>query len=391
MLSSRERVNLILNHQAPDRVPLDLGAAPVTGMHASSVYKLRQALKLDPPGTPVKVICSYQILGEIKPDLIEALGVDTVGIQPLKGHFGFKNEGWKPWELPDGTPVLVPEMFNTKAEPDGTLFQYPEGDRSVPPSGRMPKGGFYFDAIRRQPPLDEDNLNPEDNMEEFKSITDEELAYFEQEVRCLYEETDKAIVANFGGTAFGDISMVPAPWLKHPKGIRDEEEWYISTITRPEYIHQVFELQCEVALANLEKIYEVVGDRVAVMYHTGNDFGTQNAPFLSVETYRELYYPFHKRINDWVHENTSWKTFMHSDGSIMPLLPSISEAGIDILNPIQWTAKNMDPQTLKERFGNKFVFWGGGVDTQKTLPFGKPEEVRAEVKKHLRIFGQGGG
>ncbi len=391
MPTSRERINAVLNHQQPDRVPLDLGGTPVTGMHASSVYKLRQALKLDPPGTPVKIVDPYQLSGEIKPDLVQALEVDVVGVRPPKNFFGFKNEGWKPWQLPDGTPVLVPALFNTRPEPDGAILQYPEGDRSVPPSSRMPKNGFYFDSIIRQPPLDDTNLDPEDNTEEFQPVSNETLAYFEKTITQLYEQTDKAIVVNFGGTAFGDISLVPAPWLKQPKGIRDVEEWYISTITRKEYIYQVFEQQCDIALANLEKLYAVVGNRISVLYVTGTDFGTQNAPFLSVDAFRELFFPFLKKVCDWVHETTTWKTFMHSDGSIVPLLPSIAEAGIDILNPIQWTAKNMEPQKLKNEFGDRFVFWGGGVDTQGTLPFGTADDVRAEVKKHLRIFGKGGG
>ncbi len=391
MITSRERVSLALNHQEPDRVPLDLGGTPVTGMHASSVYALRQALKLDPPGTPVKVIDPYQISGEIKPDLIEALGVDVVGVPPPRNFFGFKNEGWQEWQLSDGTPVLVPALFNTEPEPDGSIYQYPEGDRSVPPSGRMPKAGFYVDAIIRQPLIDDDNLNPEDNLEEFKLLSAEDLDYFAHEIERLYTQTDKAIVANFGGTAFGDISLVPATWLKQPKGIRDVAEWYISTLTRQEYIYQVFERQTDIALANLARLHQVIGERIAVIYVTGTDFGTQQAPFLSVEAYRELFFPFHKKICDWIHAKTTWKTFMHSDGSIMPLLPSIAEAGIDILNPLQWTARNMDPQTLKDRFGDRFVFWGGGVDTQGTLPFGTPAQIQEEVSRNLHIFGRGGG
>ncbi|HIC89196.1 MAG TPA: methyltransferase, partial [Anaerolineae bacterium] len=296
MLTSRERVELALDRQEPDHVPLDLGGSATTGMHVSSVYRLRQALKLDPPGTPVKVIEPYQMLGEIKPDLIDALGVDVVPLQPPRTLFGFENEGWKPWTLFDGTPVLVPEAFNTDPEPNGDILMYPEGDRSAPPSGIMPKGGFYFDAIIRQPPIDEAHLNPEDNLEEFVPISDEDLAYFQQEAERLYTETDKAILANFGGTGFGDIALVPAPWLKHPKGIRDVEEWYISTVTRRDYIYRVFERQCEIALANLEKIYQVVGDRVTALFVTGTDFGMQTGPFISPQTYRQLYQPFHKQI-----------------------------------------------------------------------------------------------
>ncbi|MFH1929370.1 MAG: uroporphyrinogen decarboxylase family protein [Chloroflexota bacterium] len=390
-MTSRERVALALNHQEPDRVPLDLGGSPVTSMHVSSVYLLRQALELDEPGTPVKVVEPYQMLGEIEPDLIDALGVDVVPLQGPWTLFGFKNENWKPWTLFDGTPVLIPEAFNTEPEPNGDILMYPEGDRSVAPSGRMPHGGYYFDTIVRQEPLDESMLNPEDNLEEFGPISAEGLAYFAREAERLFTETDKAIFANFGGTAFGDIAMVPAPFLKHPRGIRDVEEWYISTVLRRDYVCQVFEKQCELGLANLEKIFGAVGNRVSVLFVTGTDFGMQTGPFISPQTYRELYQPFHKLVNDWVHQHTTWKTFTHTCGSVVELLPDFIEAGFDILNPVQCSAKGMDPRQLKERFGDGIVFWGGGVDTQHTLPFGTPQQVRAEVAERITIFAPGGG
>ena len=390
-MTSRERVALALNHQEPDRVPLDLGGSPVTSMHVSSVYLLRQALELDEPGTPVKVVEPYQMLGEIEPDLIDALGVDVVPLQGPWTLFGFKNENWKPWALFDGTPVLIPEAFNTEPEPNGDILMYPEGDRSVAPSGRMPHGGYYFDTIVRQEPLDESMLNPEDNLEEFGPISAEGLAYFAREAERLFTETDKAIFANFGGTAFGDIAMVPAPFLKHPRGIRDVEEWYISTVLRRDYVYQVFEKQCEIGLANLEKIFGAVGNRVSVLFVTGTDFGMQTGPFISPQTYRELYQPFHKRVNDWVHRHTAWKTFTHTCGSVVELLPDFIDAGFDILNPVQCSAKGMDPRQLKARFGDGIVFWGGGVDTQHTLPFGTPQQVRAEVAERIAIFAPGGG
>lgn len=143
-MNSRERVRLSLNHQTPDRVPLDLGAGFQTGAHVQSVYRLRQALGLDAPGTPVKIIEPYQSLGEIKPDLLAALEADLIGVNPPKNMFGFRNENWKEWEYFEGTPVLVPELYNTNPEPNGDILMYPEGDHSVPASGRMPKEGFYF-------------------------------------------------------------------------------------------------------------------------------------------------------------------------------------------------------------------------------------------------------
>ena len=390
-MNSRERMQLALNHQEPDRVPLDLGGSSVTGMHVSTVYQLRQALALDPPGTPVKVIRPYLMLGEIAPDLIDALGIDTVRLAGRGNMFGFQMERWKEWATFDGTPVLVPEEFNADPEPNGDILQYPQGDKSLPPSGRMPEGGWYFDAIIRQPPIDEDQLDPQDNLEEFGPVSDDELEHYARTAERLYAETDKAIFAQLPGTAFGDIALVPAPWLRNPKGIRDVAEWYMSTVTRPDYVYALFERQCEIALANLERLYRVIGDRVDVAYMTGTDFGMQTGPFISPQTYRTLYKPFHVRLNDWVHEHTSAKVFIHTCGSVFDLIPDFIEAGFDILNPVQCSAARMDPAELKRRFGDRLAFWGGGVDTQHTLPFGTPDEVRREVRERIRAFGPGGG
>lgn len=384
-------MSLALNHKEPDMVPLDLGASAVTGMHVSTVYALRQALKLDPPGTPVKVVEPYQMLGEIAQDLIEALGVDVVGLSSPTTMFGFKNEGWKKWQLSDGTPVLVPEGFNTTPDAEGNILMYPQGDKSVAPSGRMPKNGFYFDAVDRQQPIDWNNLNVLDNVEEFSAVSNEDLAYYRTEVERLYAGTDKAILASFGGTSFGDIALVPGLHIKHPKGVRGVKEWYMCHVRRPDFILKVFERQCEVALDNLEKIWKVVGDKVSAVFISGTDFGTQKGPAMSNATYRKLYMPFHKQVNDWVHEHTSWKTFIHSCGSVESLIDDFIEAGFDILNPVQTSAANMDPKMLKAKYGDKIVFWGGGVDTQNTLPFGTPEQVKRDVQQRMRIFAPKGG
>ena len=390
MMTSRERVHLALEHREPDRVPLDLGASTVTGMHVDAVYHLRQALHLDPPGTPVKVIELVQMLGEVKPDLQDALGIDSVLLAGTGTAFGFPLVGWKDWRTFAGSPALVPAGFNTEPEPNGDLLLYPAGDRSAPPSGRMPRGGYYFDVIVRQPPLDESRLRIEDNLEEFGPITAGELEHFRREAEAL-AQTDKAIVLNLGALALGNIARVPAPGLKYPRGIRDVEEWYISLSTRPEHVYKIFERQTEISLANIQKIFDAVGNCVSVAYLTGTDFGAQNGPFISPPTYRRLFQPFHKQINDWVHRHTSWKTFIHSCGSVWSLLDDFVAAGFDILNPVQCSAADMDPVKLKDKYGDRVVFWGGGVDTQSTLPFGTAEEVRRQVRDRTRTFGPGGG
>ena len=385
-MNGKEKLQQALNHiQGP--VPIDFGSSTVTGIHCSIIEKLRDVYGLEK--RPVKVHEPYQMLGYIEEDLVEAMQIDVVGIIPRGTLFGFPLGKWKEWVTPWQQKVLVPGNFEV-TQSDGNTYIYPEGDRSAPASGHMPEGGYFFDTIIRQPPIDEEALDVEDNLEEFGFVSEEDLEYFALEIQKA-EATGKGIVANFGGTAFGDIALVPAPNLKHPKGIRDVTEWYISTVARPDYIHAIFERQAEIALANLEKIFAVVGNRVDAVFICGTDFGTQTGQFCSTETLNSLYTPYYRKLNDWIHTHTKWKTFKHSCGAVEPLIPSFIEAGFDILNPVQCSATGMDPQTLKDTYGKKLTFWGGGVDTQKTLPFGTPEEVRKEVLSRLEIFSKDGG
>ncbi len=398
-MTPRERVMRALNYREADRVPVDLGGTHTSGAHVSIIAKLRQALGLDKPGKPVKrtagepvkVIDLHQMLGEVAGDLREALGIDVINLPAPRNIFGFENKDWKPWRTFDGTDVLVPGKFNTEPNPNGDILMYPQGDRSADPSGRMPKGGFYFDSIIRQKPIDDTKLNPADNLEEFTLIGEEDLKHYEQKATELYHNTDLAIAASFGGTGFGDIARVPGPGLKDPKGIRDIEEWYISTVMRREYIKEVFAGQVEIAIKNLVRIYQAVGDRVQVVFLDGTDLAAQNTLFCSPQTYGELYLPFSKKLNNWIHAHTKWKTMKHCCGGCEPLIEGFIEAGFDILNPVQTSAKGVEPQKLVDKYGGRIVFWGGGVDTQQTLPFATPQEVRRQVTERVQIFNQRGG
>jgi len=387
-VNSKTRVQEALNHRQPDRLPVDFGGTAVTGMHVRCVAALRDFYGLEKH--PVKVHDPYQMLGWIDDDLKEVVGIDVEGVFPPETLFGFRNENWKMWQMPDGLEVFVPGNFNTTTDENGNTFIYPKGDLSAPPSGIMLQGGFFFDAIVRQEPIDDSQLDPEDNLEEFGLATAEDLAYFEKETQRA-ASTGRAVIANFGGTAFGDIALVPAPFLKHPKGIRDIEEWYVSTLTRQEYIHQVFERQCEIALQNLEKIKGAVENTVDAVFICGTDFGTQRSTFCSPHTFRDLYMPYYRKINSWIHDNTSWKTFKHSCGAVEPLIKAMIECGFDILNPVQCSANGMDAELLKKEHGDKIVFWGGGVDTQSTLAFCTPEEVREQVLRRCAVFAKNGG
>ncbi len=389
-MDSRERVRKTICHQEVDHIPLDLGSTLVTGIHASTYAKLRDALGLKKKS--VKIIDPVQMLAEVELEVIEKLGIDTIGLWLPTNALGFKNENWKSWSLFDGTQVLVPEKFYTRSDEEGNLYIFPQGDSSVPPCAKMPRDGHYFDLLIRQEPFVEKDLNPEEWVnQQYSVLSEETLTYLERKADELYKNTNLCIVGGFINASFGDISHVPGPAIKKPKGIRDPVRWITAHLDYPDYIKGIFELQSEIVLKNLKLSFEAVGNKIDVIYVSGADFGTQNAPFISPDMYREFYQPFHKKVNGWIHKNTSWKTFFHSCGSITAFLDDFIEAGVDILNPVQTSAKGMDSEILKEKYGDKLVFWGGGIDTQKTLPFGTPEEVRKEVIERCQIFGKGGG
>ncbi len=387
-VTSKDRVLSALSHRQPDRVPIDFGATPVSGIHVSCVAELREHFGLEK--RLVKVWEPYQMLGTLDEDLKQAMGIDIDGVYLPKANFGLHNRDWKPWRMPDGLEVLVPGEFRTTLDANGDILIYPEGDLTAPPSGRMPKDGYFFDAIIRQPPIIEEELNPEDNVEEFGLLADDDLEQL-RTIAAEVERSGRAGITGSVGTALGDIGMIPATGLKYPKGIRDVAEWYMSTTSRRDYVHQVFARQVEIGTENLKRIYRAVGNSVCAILVCGTDFGTQTSSFCSVKTLRELYLPYYQEINGWIHANTHWKTFKHSCGSVERFIPSFIDAGFDILNPVQCSAVGMAPEHLKSMYGDYITFWGGGVDTQQVLPFGTPEEVRKQVIERCRIFSRKGG
>jgi hypothetical protein len=391
-MTSRERLQAALDHRQPDRVPVDVGATFVTGIHVSALARLRRAVLGDRPGHRIKVCEPYQMLGEVDDELREALGIDVIGSLARKSIFGTDEGGWKPFTFWDGTELLVPHNFTVTVEAgSGDWLAYPEGDTSAAPSGRLPKGGYFFDAIIRQEPIDEEDDDIAGNTAEFQPFGPAEIEFYEEKRRWFEARPDCGICLVIPGTAFGDIALVPAPFLKDPKGVRDVAEWYMATAARPEFVRRIFERQCEVGLANIERLIGILGEVVQVVVVTGTDFGTQRGPFIKPAAYRNLYMPFHREVNRLIHARTGWKTFIHSCGSVYDFLPDFIEAGFDVLNPVQCSAAKMDPRGLKREFGRQLTFWGGGVDTQKTLPFGTPDEVYREVRERIDIFHEGGG
>jgi hypothetical protein len=388
-MDSSEQFLKTVNHRQADKIVIDMGSTAVTGIHVLALTLLRKYLGL--PEKTVRVIEPYQMLGEVNKEIIDILDIDVVGAWSKDNMFGFYNhDPYKEWETPWGQVVRVPSDFNVTINEKGDIFMHPEGNTSIPPSAKMPKSGYFFDAIIRQEPIDEESISVEDNLEEFGLISDEDLEHWRKEINKAYG-SGKAVIASFGGTALGDIALVPAMQLPHPKGIRDVTEWYMSTISRPDHIKKIFEKQVEIAIENFRRIYEVVGNKVHAIFICGTDFGTQSSTFCSVEQFEDIWLPNYKKINDWIHQNTHWKTFKHSCGSVETFLDAFIRAGFDIINPVQINAAGMEPEKLKEKYGNNLVFWGGGIDTQKMLPFGSPPEIREQTLRNCEIFSKNGG
>lgn len=387
-MNSRERMSTTLNHRQPDKVAIDFGGTNCSTMHVSCIDELRKYYGL--PDRVPKVLEVYTMIGEIEDDLRKIIGSDTVGIMGMNTTFGFPRENWKKWTTPQGLEVLVPGGFNMTADGEGGYYAHPQGDINAPPSGHMPAGGYYFDGLVRQEPFDDENLNPEDNLEGFTLLNDAELEYFKDTITQAWE-TGEAVVVNMPGMGLGDAAEVHGCNIKYPKGIRDLEEWYVSPLIRPDYVKAVFEKQTEIAIKNMKAINELAGDKIDVAFTCAADFAHQSNTFFSAEIFRNMYLPYFKKANDWIHSNTKWKILKHCCGAIEPFIPMLIEAGFDALNPVQCSARGMEAEHLKKEYGNDIVFWGGGVDTQNILSFGSPEEVRKQVLERCEIFSKNGG
>lgn len=387
-MTSKERVQSALNHTTPDRIPIDFGSTSVTGIHCKVVEALRQHYGLDQH--PVRIIEPFQMLGEIESDLQEVIGVDCVPVFGRKNMFDIDETQLHEQVTPWGQKVMIASGIDLTTDNQGDVYIYAKGDRSYPPSAIMPSECYFINALERQESVNDEELDPTDNLEEFDALSDADLQYYINKVGQA-AATGKAVVAGFGGTALGDIAFIPGMGLENPKGIRNVAEWYMSTAMRADYVQTVFEKQTDLAIANYTRLWEAVGNQVDVVFTCGTDFGTQTSQFCSADTFKELWYPHYKRMNDWIHQHTTWKVFKHSCGAIIPILPGLIDAGFDIINPVQINAKDMDPRVLKEEYGDQVTFWGGGIDTQRILPNATPEEVRSHVLQECELLGTNGG
>ena len=369
-MNSRERVLAALRHEEPDRVPIDFGGMASTGIHAVAYNRLKRHLDLD--GT-TRVFDITQHLAEVEEPVRRRFGVDVVALPRIEVLPGVWNVHWRPWTLPDGSPAEISADFHPVRTADGGWeIHGPDGMVLY----RMPAGGLYFDAV--EAPLahaDPDLLRSI----EFPRISDEELRLLREQARALYEETDYAIVGAFGGNL-----------LEMGQSLRGWMQFMIDLASDPDLVEEFLERMTEMWMDNLASYLDAVGEYIQVIQF-GDDLGGQHRLLISPDLYRRLFKPRHQRMYEYVHAHSRCAVFLHSCGAVYDLISDFIEIGVDVLNPVQTSARGMDPARLKREFGDRITFWGGGCDTQYVLPRGTPAEVVADVRERLRIFAPGGG
>ena len=383
-MTSRERILAAIEHRQPDRVPVDLGATPSSGISAIAYGNLKRHLGLTQGNTLVYDV--VQQLAQPEDFILDRFGVDVVDIGRA---FNTEKSAWHRTTLADGQSALYPAWFSPERQADGSLIARMKDGLDI---AHMPARGTFFDQtyfpyLEDYPP-DYGDLSTEMGRILWAALVHSPWDHandpgFWDTLRAntieLRRTSDRALMVVIGCNLF--------EWGTF---LRRMDNFLMDLVAEPEQVGRLLDALMERHLAVLEKACHAVGD-VADIIRFGDDLGTNGGPFMSPNTYRQLFKPRHTMLCDYVHKHSKMKTFLHSCGSIRVLLPDLIEAGYDIINPVQTSCLGMEPEGLKRDFGKDICFWGGGCDTKRVLPQGTPAEVKDDVKRRLEILMPGGG
>lgn len=344
-MTGRERILAAINHREPDRTPLDLGGAADSSMVIEAYDRFKGRFKVT---GPTRIMSNIYRLAEMDEEVLSALDIDTRAIIP-------------------GGSLSRPD----RALPGGRLKDMWGVERE------RPEGSFYYDV--RTPPLAGD-ISINDIMG--YDWPDPEDPGFIQGIR----ERAQWITAN---TDAAVVVAVPSAFVHVSQYLRGFKDWFMDLIRQPALLEALFDACLEINLRITERILTEVGDVVDVVV-TGDDVGGQQSLQMSPDHYRKYFKPRQARYFERIHSLTPAKLLYHSCGSIDSILDDLIDIGVDIINPVQTTAGGMDPVELKRKYAGRLVFWGG-IETQRVLPFGSPDEVRAMVEELIEALGRGGG
>ena len=383
MRPAQKRVLDAIHHIEPDAVPVDLGSTPSSGISAIAYGNLKQALGMQ--GGHTRVYDVVQQLAQPEDEILERLGVDVIDVGRA---FNLEDSAWVTSKLEDGRSLELPAWFKPESKADGS-FEIIKNNRVI---ARKPAHGEFYDQTyfpyENDYPASFKDLPEQMGMVLWQALVHSpwdhaEDSNFWEQLRAksiqLKNSTDKALMIVCGCNLF--------EWGTF---LRRMDNFLADLLSEPEEVEKLIDALLQIHLGNLKKVVDAVGD-VCDILRFGDDLGMTSGPLMSPNTYRELFKPRHKILNDFVHKNSNMKTFLHSCGSIYRLFPDIIDAGFDIINPLQTNCAEMDPKTLKQEFGQDICFWGGGCDTARVMNNSTPEEVRKHVLERLEIFSPGGG
>lgn len=385
MMTSRERVLAAINHQAPDRIPVDLGATPSSGISAIAYSNLLNHIGL--PALPVQIYDVVQQLAQPDMKVLDKFGVDVLDIGR---EFNNKPSDWKPTTLANGDSAFYPKWYHPVKLENGSYATYDDDGKTM--LSRMPVGATFFDQTYFPYvdgyPGNYDKLDKEmgrimwarDAHSPWDHAGDDGFwETLREKTLRLRQNTDKALLVVCGCNLF--------EWGTF---LRRMDNFLMDLMCDQVNVEKLLDELLKRHLATLAKVCESVGDIVDIV-RFGDDLGMSSGPFMDAETYRTLFKPRHKILCDFVKEHSQMHTFIHSCGSISLLMPDLIDAGIEIFNPVQTNAYQMEPEFLKKEFGKDCTFWGGGVETAGVLNNATPGKVKEQVIERLEIFSKGGG
>ncbi len=380
-MNSRERVRRAIQFERPDRVPIDLGGMKASSIAAAAYDRVKKRLGMK---SATRVIDPRFMIADVEEEFLRRFHLDVLPLDVTSmGALAEVDREWIAQTLFDGTEVLLPPGTRIGEEAGGDWVLLNSDGTAT--SFRMPKNGFYFDdmSFNTGEGIDPAKFNPP------TTISDDTLELLEKYGRHLYRDTDYALLGWGGGVCFLGLSLITD--RKANVTLGKPNEWMVMLMTEKETCHEMMDKSVEASISCFRLLHQAVGDCAFAWGIASDDSGTQRGEFISPDLWVEMIKPHYEKLCDWVHKNTQWKTFLHCCGSVYHLIPHFIEMGVDILNPVQTSAANMDPARLKNEFGKSLVFWGGGCDTQSVLNRATPEEIRAHVKERLEILAPGGG
>jgi hypothetical protein len=381
-MKPRERVLRAVNFQQTDRVPIDLGGMKASCIAVKAYNRVKAKLGIH---TKTRIWDPKFMIASVEDEVMRKFHLDVVPLDVYSvANDASPDSDWIPKTLYEGAEGLLPPGTGIGNDSEGRWALLNKD--GTPTSFRMPREGYYFDDISFNEPGA--MINPA-AFRPISGFTDEQLSAFQTRGKFLHDNTDYAMLGWGGGVCFLGLSLITDRLSNVTMGA--PSEWMVMLMTEKETCHEMMDKSVDASIKCLEQLHQAGGDRCFAWGIAADDSGTQRGEFISPELWAEMIKPHYAKLCDWIHRNTKWKTFLHSCGSIYHLIPHMIEAGVDILNPIQTSAANMEPERLKKEFGGKIVFWGGGCDTQSILPKASPEEIRDYVRKMIGIFKPGGG